>query len=66
MQEANEFKVHILAALAQQGRKLVSKRTKEILQVKKAQGIKLCKLENLTSIAVRNNIATRRIPNQTQ
>jgi len=48
MPEANEFTIHIFAALAQQERKMISKRTKDALQAKKKQGVKLGKPENLT------------------
>jgi DNA invertase Pin-like site-specific DNA recombinase len=59
MPEANEFTIHIFAALAQQERKLISKRTREALQAKKSQGTQLGKPENLTAIAVQNSVATR-------
>jgi DNA invertase Pin-like site-specific DNA recombinase len=41
MPEANEFTIHIFAALAQQERKMISKRTKDALQAAKARGVKL-------------------------
>jgi len=39
--QANEMTIHILAAVAQQERKLISERTKAALARKKAQGFKL-------------------------
>lgn len=41
MPEANEFTIHIFAALAQQERKMISKRTKDALQAAKQRGVKL-------------------------
>jgi len=41
MPEADEFTVHILAAVAQRERKLISERTKAALAAAKARGIKL-------------------------
>jgi DNA invertase Pin-like site-specific DNA recombinase len=41
MPEANEFTIHIFAALAQQEQKMISKRTKDALQAAKAKGVKL-------------------------
>jgi alkanesulfonate monooxygenase SsuD/methylene tetrahydromethanopterin reductase-like flavin-dependent oxidoreductase (luciferase family) len=38
---------------------LINKRTKEALQAKMAQGARLGKPENLTTLAVRNSLATR-------
>jgi DNA invertase Pin-like site-specific DNA recombinase len=51
MPDANEFTVHIFAALAQQERKMISERTSKALQAKKAQGKKLGTPENLDSSA---------------
>jgi DNA invertase Pin-like site-specific DNA recombinase len=48
MPEANEFTIHIFAALAQQERKMISHRTKAALEAKRAQGTKLGSPENLT------------------
>ncbi len=48
MPDANEFTVHIFAALAQQERKFASKRTKEGLAAAVARGQILGKNENLT------------------
>lgn len=41
MPEANEFSIHIMAAVAQFERKAISERTRVALQAKKAQGKKL-------------------------
>ena len=41
MPEANEFTLHIFAAVAQNERKAISKRTKDALEAKKARGVKL-------------------------
>lgn len=41
MPEANEFTIHIFAALAQQERKLISERTKAALKALKDKGVKL-------------------------
>src|SRR4030095_2092943 len=41
MPEADEFTVHILAAVAQRERKLISERTKAALAAAKARGVKL-------------------------
>jgi DNA invertase Pin-like site-specific DNA recombinase len=41
MPEADEFTVHILAAVAQRERKLISERTKAALSAAKARGVKL-------------------------
>lgn len=47
--EANEFTIHIFAALAQQERKFISERTKAGLAELKKKGVKLGKPENLTA-----------------
>ncbi|MDO1451073.1 recombinase family protein [Rhodocytophaga aerolata] len=46
--EANEFTIHIFAALAQQERKMISQRTKAALEVKKKAGIRLGSPQNFT------------------
>lgn len=51
MPEANEFTIHIMAALAQQERKLISQRTREALQAAKARGVVLGTPGNLTTTA---------------
>ena len=48
MPDANNFTIHIFAALAQQERELISTRTRSALAELKAQGVKLGKPENLT------------------
>lgn len=47
MPEANTFSIHIMSAMAQYERELISKRTKDALQAAKARGKKLGK-NNLT------------------
>jgi DNA invertase Pin-like site-specific DNA recombinase len=59
MPEANEFTIHIFAALAQQERKLISKRTKDALAVLKAQGVKLGSPQNLPTDAWVKAVAVR-------
>ncbi|AKD04924.1 recombinase family protein [Pontibacter korlensis] len=49
--EANTLTIGIFAVLAQHERELISKRTKDALAVKKAQGAKLGNPENLTVLA---------------
>ncbi len=46
--EANEFTIHIFAALAQQERKMISQRTKAALEAKKRRGAKLGAPHHLT------------------
>lgn len=41
MPEANELTIHIMAAMAQHERKLISRRTKDALAAAKARGVKL-------------------------
>jgi len=48
---ANELTIHIFAACAEDEYKRISKRTKDALAVKKAQGIKLGSPQNLTNVA---------------
>lgn len=48
MPEANEFTLHIFAALAQQERKMISDRTRRALEEKKKTGVKLGSPANLT------------------
>ena len=48
MPEANEFTIHIFAALAQQERKMISVRTKAALEAKKRSGAKLGTPANLS------------------
>lgn len=49
MPEADNFTIHIFAALAQKEREMISSRTKAALQSLKARGIKLGKPENFTT-----------------
>jgi DNA invertase Pin-like site-specific DNA recombinase len=51
MPQANRFTVHVMAALAEQERRLISERTKRALEALKARGVKLGKPENLTEQA---------------
>lgn len=58
MPDANNFTIHIFAALAQQERELISTRTKAALAELKANGVSLGKPDNLTHAAKRKGIAT--------
>lgn len=49
MPDADNFQLHIYAALAEQERKLISKRTKEALAEAKARGVKLGGLRDKTN-----------------
>lgn len=51
MPDANTLTIGIFAVLAQHERELISSRTKAALQMKKKQGVKLGKPENLTDQA---------------
>jgi DNA invertase Pin-like site-specific DNA recombinase len=57
--DANTMTIGIFALLAQQERELISERTKKALAVKKQQGIKLGKPENLSNKARQNSIQIR-------
>lgn len=59
--EANSFTIHIFSALAQQERELISTRTKQALQAKKAQGVTLGTPRNLTESA---QVKGRRLGNE--
>ena len=48
MPTANKFTLHIFAALAEQEREMISKRTREALWALKERGVRLGKPENLT------------------
>jgi len=52
MPEADNFTIHIFAALAQKERELISERTKAALAQRKVQGYQLWTPENLTSEAI--------------
>ena len=71
MPDANEFTIHIFAALAQQERKMISERTKSALASAKAKGTKLGTPENFSvegrrkgneimKIKARNNLNNKR------
>jgi DNA invertase Pin-like site-specific DNA recombinase len=57
MPQATEFTIHILSAVAQHERKMISRRTKEALQAAKARGVKLGSPQNLTEKARRKGRA---------
>jgi DNA invertase Pin-like site-specific DNA recombinase len=48
MPEADNFTIHIFAALAEREAKLISERTKAALEAKKARGEKVNRISNLT------------------
>ncbi|KAA5538862.1 recombinase family protein [Adhaeribacter rhizoryzae] len=60
MPDANTLTIGIFAVLAQHERELISSRTKAALQMKKKQGIKLGKPENLTDQARVTSLLVRR------
>ena len=57
MPDANTLTIGIFATLAQHERELISSRTKAALDVKKSQGVKLGKPENLTAEARLKGVA---------
>lgn len=58
--EANEFTIHLMAALAQMERKLISDRTKAALQARKARGFKLGNPKNFTEAFMKSGPAACR------
>lgn len=56
MPTADNFQLHIYAALAEQEREFISRRTKEALKVAKARGVKLGGLRDKT---MRRNVAVK-------
>lgn len=50
MPEADNFTIHIFAALAEKERDMISKRTKDALQARKDRGYKLGNVANLTDV----------------
>lgn len=60
MPDANTLTIGIFATLAQHERELISKRTKEALAAKKAQGAKLGSPQNLTRKAIAKGQEIRR------
>lgn len=59
MPDANNFTIHIFAALAEQERKMISERTKKGLEQAKKQGKKLGKPENLDNKAIQKGMQIR-------
>jgi DNA invertase Pin-like site-specific DNA recombinase len=59
--DADPFMLHLFAALAEKERALISKRTREALAAKKAQGALLGNRTNLAGATAKANAATQRI-----
>ena len=62
---ADEFTLHILAAVAQKEASAISSRTRDALAAKKARGFILCTPANLTDEAKRMGLAARQANAQT-
>jgi len=60
MPEADEFTIHIFAALAQKERKLISERTRAALAVKKRTGWQAGSPKNLTPKAIERSVQIRK------
>lgn len=60
MPNANKLTIHIIAALAQQERELISIRTKQALQQKKLRGAKLGTPQNLDKTAKEKGLKVRK------
>ena len=61
--EANEFMIHIMSAMAEHERKMISQRTKDALKAAKARGVQLGGLrsnEEQLRLAVANSLRTRK------
>lgn len=57
--DADQFMLHLYAALAEKERKLISERTKAALAVKKAQGIRLGNPTNLAEARAKAAVSTK-------
>lgn len=64
MPQANNFTVHVMAALSEQERKLISERTKAALKIKKEQGHKLGNPKIAEARAARKNGSDMTVANE--